>query len=168
MRLPRDQVVTLEGRVREHLAPAKVNAPFKAVIEDETGDVTLVFFRNNASWVEKALPIGSTRWVSGRLELWDGRLQMVHPDRVMDADGLRDMPLIEPVYPLTEGLFPRVLGRAIEAALERLPRLPEWLDPNTSVSAGMAWVRRGDPRPASPRERRSRRCERAGPAAGGL
>ena len=133
---PRDQVVTLEGRVREHLAPAKVNAPFKAVIEDETGDVTLVFFRNNASWVEKALPIGSTRWVSGRLELYDGRLQMVHPDRVMDADGLRDMPLIEPVYPLTEGLFPRVLGRAIDAALERLPRLPEWLDPNMSVLRG--------------------------------
>ena len=133
---PRDQVVTLEGQVREHLAPAKVNAPFKAVIEDETGDVTLVFFRNNASWVEKALPIGSTRFVSGRLELYDGRLQMVHPDRVMDADGLRDMPLIEPVYPLTEGLFPRVLGRTIEAALERLTRLPEWLDPNTSVLRG--------------------------------
>ena len=130
---PRDQVVTLEGRVREHLVPTSTKAPFKTVIEDETGDVTLVFFRNNASWVEKALPLGTTRWVSGRLELWDGRLQMVHPDRVMDADGLRDMPLIEPVYPLTEGLFPRVLGRTIEAALERLSRLPEWLDPNTSV-----------------------------------
>ncbi len=130
---PRDQVVTLEGRVREHLVPTSTKAPFKAVIEDDTGDVTLVFFRNNASWVEKALPIGATRWVSGRLELWDGRLQMVHPDRVMDADGLRDMPLIEPVYPLTEGLFPRVLGRTVEAALERLPRLPEWLDPNISV-----------------------------------
>ncbi len=130
---PRDQVVTLEGRVREHLVPTSTKTPFKAVIEDETGDVTLVFFRNNASWVEKALPIGTTRWVSGRLELWDGRLQMVHPDRVMDADGLRDMPLFEPVYPLTEGLFPRVLGRAVEAALERVPHLGEWLDPNTTV-----------------------------------
>ncbi len=130
---PRDQVVTLEGRVREHLVPTSTKAPFKAVIEDETGDVTLVFFRNNASWVEKALPIGAIRWVSGRLELWDGRLQMVHPDRVMDADGLRDMPLIEPVYPLTEGLFPRVLGRTVDAAVERVPHLPEWLDPNMSV-----------------------------------
>ena len=69
---PRDQVVTLEGRVREHVVPTSTKAPFKAVIEDETGDVTLVFFRNNARWVEKALPIGTTRWVSGRLELWDG------------------------------------------------------------------------------------------------
>ena len=133
---PRDQVVTLEGRVREHLAPANVKAPFKAVIEDETGDCTLVFFRNNASWVEKALPIGSTRFVSGRLELWDGRLQMVHPDRVMDAEAFATMPLIEPVYPLTEGLFPRVLGKAVEAALERLPALPEWQDPNRFILRG--------------------------------
>ena len=133
---PRDQIVTLEGRVREHLAPVNVKAPFKAVIEDETGDCTLVFFRNNASWVEKALPIGSTRFVSGRLELWDGRLQMVHPDRVMDADAFATMPLVEPVYPLTEGLFPRVLGKAIEAALERLPDLPEWQDPNTYILRG--------------------------------
>ena len=133
---PRDQIVTLEGRVREHLAPANVKAPFKAVIEDETGDCTLVFFRNNASWVEKALPIGATRFVSGRLELWDGRLQMVHPDRVMDAEAFATMPLIEPIYPLTEGLFPRVLGKAVEAALERLPALPEWQDPNRFVLRG--------------------------------
>ena len=139
---PRDQVVTLQGRVREHLAPAKTNAPFKAVIEDETGDCTLVFFRNNASWVEKALPIGATRFVSGKLELWDGRLQMVHPDRVMDADAFATMPLVEPVYPLTEGLFPRVLAKAVELALERLPDLPEWLDPNRFVLRG--WPSFGD------------------------
>ena len=125
---PRDQVVTLVGRVREHLAPANARAPFRAVIEDETGDCTLVFFRNNASWVEKALPLGTTRFVSGRLELWDGRLQMVHPDRVLDEAGFASMPLVEPVYPLTEGLFPRVLGKAIEAALDRVPQLPEWQD----------------------------------------
>lgn len=133
---PRDQVVTLEGRVREHLAPANVKAPFKAVIEDETGDCTLVFFRSNAAWVEKALPIGATRFVSGRLELWDGRLQMVHPDRVVDAEAFATMPLVEPVYPLTEGLFPRVLGKAVETALERLPDLPEWQDPNRFVLRG--------------------------------
>ncbi len=139
---PRDQVVTLQGRVREHLAPAKTNAPFKAVIEDETGDCTLVFFRNNAAWVEKALPVGSDRFVSGKLELWDGRLQMVHPDRVMDAEAFATMPLVEPVYPLTEGLFPRVLAKAVEVALERLPDLPEWLDPNRFVLRG--WPSFGD------------------------
>ena len=133
---PRDQVVTLMGRIREHIVPPSSKAPFRAVIEDESGDCTLVFFRNNASWVEKALPLGSTRWVSGRLELYDGRLQMVHPDRVMDAEALKTMPAVEPVYPLTEGLFPRVLGNSIAAALERVPDLPDWQDRPRAILRG--------------------------------
>ena len=35
---------------------------------------------------------------------------------------------IEPVYPLTAGLTPRILGRAIDGALARAPELDEWLD----------------------------------------
>ena len=40
--------------------------------------------------------------------MWDGHLQMVHPDRVMDAEELARMPAVEPVYGLTEGLYPRI------------------------------------------------------------
>jgi ATP-dependent DNA helicase RecG len=36
--------------------------------------------------------------------------------------------MIEPVYPLTAGLSPKILGRAIRAAVERLPDLAEWQD----------------------------------------
>src|SRR5258707_13016961 len=56
-------------------------------------------------------------------------LQMVHPDRVVDEAGLAKLPLVEPVYPLTEGLFASQLRRAIEGAIDRLPALPEWQDP---------------------------------------
>ena len=106
------------------------------VIEDETGDITLVFFLNNFAWVEKMLPLGATRWVSGKIEVWDGHLQMVHPDRVMDEAGLAALPPVEAVYGLTEGLFPRVLAKAIEDALTRLPALPEWLEPNRTILRG--------------------------------
>jgi ATP-dependent DNA helicase RecG len=61
--------------------------------------------------------------------LYDGMLQMVHPDRVVDEAGLAKLPLVEPVYPLTEGLFPSQLRRAIESAIDKLPALPEWQDP---------------------------------------
>ena len=127
----RDAVVTLEVQVVRHLPPGQSRsgkAPFKVLVEDDTGDVTLVFFHNSPAWIAKSLPIGATRWISGRLELWDGHNQMVHPDRVMTAEELRDMPDVEPVYGLTEGLFPRVLGRILGDALGRVPPLPEWLD----------------------------------------
>ena len=148
---PRDEVATLEVRVVSH-HPAtnpRSKAPYKVIVEDDTGDVTLVFFLANPAWVEKALPLNSTRWVSGKLELWDGRLQMVHPDRVLDAEGLAGMPAVEPVYPLTEGLYPRVLAKAIESALERCPVLPEWHDGDHDGAARLDRLR-GRPRRRAP------------------
>jgi ATP-dependent DNA helicase RecG len=126
---PREAIATLEVRVAEHRPPpnARSKAPFKVLVEDDTGDVELVFFLANHDWIRKQLPLGATRWVSGKLEMWDGHLQMVHPDRVMDAEALAKMPAVEPVYGLTEGLFPRVMGKAAQGAMARLPRLPEWI-----------------------------------------
>jgi ATP-dependent DNA helicase RecG len=59
---------------------------------------------------------------------------MVHPDRVVDEAGLARLPLVEPVYPLTEGLSLNQVRKAIDGALARLPELPEWQDP--------AWLQR--------------------------
>ena len=130
----RDTIATLEVRVVEHRPPPspRSKAPFKVLVEDETGDVELVFFLANVEWIKKRLPVGATRWVSGKLEMWDGHLQMVHPDRVMDAEELARMPAVEPVYGLTEGLYPRTVAKAAQGALARLPRLPEWLDDATA------------------------------------
>ena len=150
---PRDAIATLEVRVVSHHPAGRGKAPYRVIVEDDTGDVTLVFFLNNPGWVEKALPIGATRWVSGKLEMWDGRLQMVHPDRVLDEAGLAGLPPVEPVYAMTEGLYPRVLAKAIDGALQRLPSLPEWLEPNMVALSG--WPRfdealRAIHRPATP------------------
>jgi ATP-dependent DNA helicase RecG len=124
----RDTIATIEVRVAEHQPPqnSRGKAPFRVIVEDDTGDVELVFFQNNHDWVRKMLPVGARRWISGRLEMWDGRLQMVHPDRVMDDAELARMPAVEPVYGLTDGLYPRVMAKAAQGALSRLPRLPEW------------------------------------------
>jgi ATP-dependent DNA helicase RecG len=129
----REAIATLEVRVAEHRPPpARSKAPFKVLVEDDSGDVELVFFLANHEWIRKQLPLGETRWVSGKLEMWDGHLQMVHPDRVMDAAALAAMPAVEPVYGLTEGLFPRVLAKAAQGALARAPRLPEWIVDRTA------------------------------------
>ncbi len=129
----RGAIATLEVKVIEHRPPPspRSKAPFKVLVEDDTGDVELVFFRNNEEWVRNRLPLGATRWVSGKLEFWDGYLQMVHPDKVMTAEELQRMPAVEPVYGLTEGLYPRTIARAAQGALAKAPRLPEWLSEPT-------------------------------------
>jgi ATP-dependent DNA helicase RecG len=132
---PLDTIVLLKIRVAEHRRPQGRSAkgPFKVLVEDDTGDAELVFFLANPDWIERSLPVGATRWVSGKLQLYDGRRQIVHPDRVLDEAGLAKMPAVEAVHGLTEGLQQRFVQKAVDGALQRLPKLPEWQ--NLSVLA---------------------------------
>ena len=136
---PLDTMVVLKVRVAEHRKPQGrySKAPFKVLVEDETGDVELVFFLANPDWIERSLPIGATRWISGKLELYDGRRQMVHPDRVLDEVGVAKLPALEAVHGLTEGLQQRYVQRAIEGALAKLPDLPEWHDASILKANGL-------------------------------
>ncbi len=124
-------VATVEVTIDRHRAPppGRSRAPYLVYASDETGDLVLTYFSAHTDYIEKLLPIGERRYISGMTALYDGMLQMVHPDRVVDEAGLAKLPLVEPVYPLTEGLFPSQLRRAIEGAIDRLPALPEWQDP---------------------------------------
>ena len=124
------QVVTVAVTVDDHrpAPPHRPRAPYRIYGHDDTGDITLTYFNARRDYLEKLLPVGETRYVSGTAEFYDGMLQMVHPDRVMDEQGFAALPLIEPVYPLTEGLASGNVRRAMEGALTRLPDLPEWQD----------------------------------------
>ncbi len=124
-------VATVEVTIDRHRAPppGRSRAPYLVYASDETGDLVLTYFSAHTDYIEKLLPIGERRYISGMTALYDGMLQMVHPDRVVDEAGLAKLPLVEPVYPLTEGLFASQLRRAIEGAIDRLPALPEWQDP---------------------------------------
>jgi ATP-dependent DNA helicase RecG len=124
------QVVTIAVTVDKHRPspPHRSRAPYRVYAHDETGDITLTYFNARRDYLEKLLPEGELRYVSGTAEFYDGMLQMVHPDRVVDETGFAALPLVEPVYPLTEGLALGNVRRALEAALTRLPELPEWQD----------------------------------------
>src|ERR671916_238376 len=126
---PVGEPVTLSVSVVAHRPPPPGRrAPYRIRVEDETGDVTLIFFNGQRPRLEKLLPVGERRYVSGKIELWEGRRQMVHPDRILDERGIENLPAVEAVYGLTEGLSSRMVGRYIGAALDKVPPLPEWQD----------------------------------------
>jgi ATP-dependent DNA helicase RecG len=125
------QIVTVAVTVDEHRPPPRnrPRAPYRIVTSDDTGQtLTLTYFYAREDYLRKLLPEGEMRYVSGTAELYDNMLQMVHPDRVVDEKGFANLPLVEPVYPLTEGLAAGNVRRAMEGALAKLPELPEWQD----------------------------------------
>ncbi|WP_414644276.1 ATP-dependent DNA helicase RecG [Bosea sp. (in: a-proteobacteria)] len=131
-------VATFSAQVSEHrpAPPGKAKAPYRIIVEDETGDVTLVFFHADVRHLLQTMPIGAYRVISGKLELWEGMRQMVHPDRILDPKQAASMPAIEPVYGMTEGVGPRVMTRIAAAAAEKCPDLAEWQDPAFLTKSG--------------------------------
>ena len=129
--LPQSGIVTIEAQVGRHRVPPRHNkrVPYRVEVFDETGVLPLVFFHSHGPYLERLLPEGETRFISGKIEWYGGSPQLVHPDHVLTARQFADMPLLEPVYPLTAGVSGKVLGKAIRQALSEVPQLPEWQDP---------------------------------------
>jgi ATP-dependent DNA helicase RecG len=125
------RVATLEVTINKHHPPPASNRriPYRIDCSDATGEITLIYFHGRKDYLSSSLPEGETRLVSGTAELYDGRLQITHPDMVGQTDEREQIMRVQPVYPLTEGLSQNVLGKTIAGALERAPDLPEWLDP---------------------------------------
>ena len=127
---PEGAIVTLEVTIDRHQPSprGRGSVPYRVFAFDETGEIALTFFHAHRQWLEKTLPVGEKMVVSGRMEWFNGRPSMVHPDHMVPASDVDALPLVEPVYPLTAGLSGKVLRRAILQAVDRVPALPEWLD----------------------------------------
>ena len=119
------QVATLAVEVVRIEPPANARQPWRVVVTDGTGSADLVFFKFNR---ERQMPVGAKLLVSGKVELFSGRRTMSHPEHVVPADRPELLPAIEPVWPLTGGLWPRQVATAMAQALTRLPSFPEWHD----------------------------------------
>ena len=121
-------MATIEILVIKHDRPPRgTRRPYRVFCQNDTGELELVFFHAHNDYIAKQLPIGERRIVSGRVELFQGRVQMAHPDHIVVPEHSASMPLLEPVYPLTAGLTPKILRRTIADALKRIPDLPEWI-----------------------------------------
>jgi ATP-dependent DNA helicase RecG len=123
-------VVTVAVTVDQHRPspPNRPRAPYRIDAHDDTGTLTLTYFNARKDYLEALLPPGERRYVSGTTALYDGTLQMVHPDRVVSEADLDKLPLVEPVYPLTEGLGLNQVRRAMDGALTKIPPMREWQD----------------------------------------
>ncbi len=123
-------IATIEAEIDGHM-PAYKNLPHRIRLRDETGFLTVAYFRGNEEMLKRMWPVGQTRLISGRIGFYDGMRQMLHPDHVVDPSKGETPPSVEPVYPLTQGLAGRTLARTILAALDTVPEPPEWLEAST-------------------------------------
>ncbi len=125
---PDGAVATITVTVDAHLPPHNRRLPYRVRCSDASGTLDLVFFHAHPDYLMKILPEGETRIVSGRVEYFRDEIQMTHPDHMATVEERDSLETVEALYPLSAGLTQKTMGKAIRAALEMAPDLPEWID----------------------------------------
>ncbi len=128
--LEAEQYATIKLTIGKHMVPPHHNQriPYRINCFDGTGDIALSFFRARGDYLKTTLPEGSTRYIGGKVEMYNGQLQINHPDFMASEAEMKKLPMLEPVYPMTAGLASKTLRKSIAQLIEALPTLPEWLD----------------------------------------
>ncbi|HRJ65390.1 MAG TPA: ATP-dependent DNA helicase RecG, partial [Brevundimonas sp.] len=122
------QVGIFEVMIDRLIVPGKPGVPIKVRASDDTGFVHMIWFGGSAQHIDRLLPKGQKRLVTGKVERYLAEVQIVHPD-IYTPEQAGEIAAIEPVYPATHGLSSRVVRKLAQAALTHAPDLPEWQDP---------------------------------------
>lgn len=122
------EVGVFEVTIDRLFPPGRPGAPLKVRAGDDTGFVHLIWFGGSPQHIDRLLPRGERRLVSGKVERFNAEVQIVHPD-IVAADKADELAMSEPVYPATQGLTARQVRKLVQAALPAAPDLPEWQDP---------------------------------------
>lgn len=129
-------VLTVEVEIGAHFPPRSKGKPYRVSVRDALAEFQLVYFHARADYLEKLLPTGQRRLISGKVEFFDGIAQMPHPDHILRLEESGDLPRFEPVYPLSAGVSQKQMAKGSEAALSRLPEMDDWIDPHLLAREG--------------------------------
>jgi ATP-dependent DNA helicase RecG len=124
------QTLSVRVRVVKHVPARGRGKPYRIIVEDAQSTIELIFFHARGDYLERILPLGEERLISGKLEVFDHRAQMVHPEYILWPEAQDALPQFEPVYPLTAGVSGKLMGKAVRAAVDKLPDLHEWIEPS--------------------------------------
>ncbi|MEM6478470.1 MAG: ATP-dependent DNA helicase RecG [Pseudomonadota bacterium] len=120
--------LTVKVKIVRHRNATRKGAPHRIFVEDAATTFQIVYFNASGKYLETLLPENEERIVSGKVEVFDGEANMVHPDHIAPLEDAAEIPEFEPVYPLAAGITQKALAKGISAALERLPDFPDWAD----------------------------------------
>ena len=120
------ELITVKVMVDSYEKPYRSGQPHRIRCSNNTGFITVVYFKVFPEFMARNFREGNTVVISGKVEKFNNELQMTHPDYV----NTKNIPLFEEIYPLTAGLTNKALRQTIQNILPIIPNLPEWLDGN--------------------------------------
>ena len=126
--VPNDALVIIKAKVESHTKPATIRQPYKVICYTPTGYITLVFFKIFPSQIAK-MAIGCEIVVLGNLQKLTGENQIVHPQEILPAAQIDNLPRNNVIYPLGAAISQKFLTQKIQEVLIKLEeKNDEWID----------------------------------------
>jgi ATP-dependent DNA helicase RecG len=115
--------------VRERRMTGRKGSILEVRITDGNGTMSLTFF--NQAWRQKDLVPGSRGLFAGKTGIYQGKIQLAHPDYELFSDDISgeaakawaDLPI--PIYPASSSATTWTIARAVGVILDTLETIPE-------------------------------------------
>ena len=102
--------------------------PYRILCKCNNQEIELVFFRGYKKYLNQILPTGQIRIISGKLEKFSKKYQIIHPESISFIEDLPYLHGLVAVYSLTRGLNITLYRKTIKQVLQNLPVIPEWIE----------------------------------------
>ena len=130
------KVTTIKVKVIKYNIPRIKNLPNKVLCKDEKGQIDIIFFNSREGYIRKMLPINEWVIISGKVNFYKNKYQIVNPSYVVPVSKENYVKKIIPKYSLTEGVTEKTYRRIIEQVLNKIPNLVEWHSPDILKKIG--------------------------------
>ena len=122
------KVTTIKVKVIKYNIPRIKNLPNKVLCKDEKGQIDIIFFNSREGYIRKMLPINEWVVISGKVNFYKNKYQIVNPSYVVPVSKENYVKKIIPKYSLTEGVTEKTYRRIIEQVLNKIPNLVNIID----------------------------------------
>jgi ATP-dependent DNA helicase RecG len=129
-------IATTKVTITSHSPAGRRGAPYRISARDGDQPMDIVYFNAPGQWLKDTYPIGKEIIISGKIEFYNDKIQMLHPDYAVPPDRKDEIKAFDPIYPMTAGLSPKLLNKTIAGAINHLPDLPEWIDESMTKKYG--------------------------------
>ena len=134
--VPTDSLVIIKAKIESHIKPANSRQPYKVACYTPSGYVNLIFFKIFPSQIAK-MPIGAEVAILGFLQKVSGENNIAHPQEILPATQIENLPKFNVIYPLGAAISQKFLTQKIHEVLRKLDaKNAEWIDENLLKQQG--------------------------------
>lgn len=117
-----NEIITIED-----FAPGPFKtSPIQILATGKSGRVSVLYFHGNKAYLKKKYSIGKTLFVSGKAQVKNGEVNIIHPD-IVSTDTSLYKETVEPVYRLTSSLTNLMFTGIVRRLLHLMPDTEEWI-----------------------------------------